>query len=200
MTKDLSYYDRVLGGLQRAAELSRAETDPEKAVSHFSRITREVLGDPDGPSRPGALKPGETQFSCSCIFFIAPTRDHMVMCADHGFPAEQRHAQIPSNYSRPGHAIQTRTPAVVGNTDEDTIFRQILATGRVGCSIYVPVMWRDEVIGVFNTACKARYMFDETDMRMQMLYANLAGATWMALGGPAYLADLIGKLKPWAAA
>jgi hypothetical protein len=200
MPKDPNYYDRVLGGLQRASELSRLETDPEKAVSHFTRITREALGDPDGPSRPGALKPGETQFSSSCVFFIAPKRDHMVMCADHGFPPEQRHAQISVTDSRPGHTVQTKTPAVVPNTDEDKIFRQILASGRVGCSIYVPVMWQGEVIGMFNTACKARYMFDETDMRMQMLYANLAGATWMALGGPAYLANLVAKLKPWAPA
>jgi hypothetical protein len=41
--------------------------------------------------------------------------------------------------SRPGHAVQTKKAAVVPNTDQDGIFRQILSSGRVGCSLDVPV-------------------------------------------------------------
>jgi hypothetical protein len=197
MSKGADYHDRVLTGLQQAAERSRIESDPEVAVSHFTAATRAVLGDPDAPSRPGALKPGEEHFVSSACFFIAPDRRHMILCATHGFPPEQRHARISVTDSRPGHTVQTATPAVVPNTDEDPIFRQIQANGRVGCSVYVPVMWQGEVIGMFNTAAKARYMFDETDLRMQMLFANCAAATWIALGGKEYIAGVVAALGPW---
>ena len=122
----------------------------------------------------------------------------MILLADHGFPASQRHARISTTDSRPGHAVQTAMPAVVPNTDADPIFRQILASGRVGCSMYVPMIWSGQVIGMFNTAAQARYMYDETDLRLQVLLANLAAATWMARGGPRHIAALVARLPPWA--
>ena len=199
MGKDSAYYDRVLLAFEKAAERCRAETDPEAAVRHLTKTTRDVLGDPDAPTKPGALKPGETQFVVSGMFIIAPKRDHMILHADHGFPASQRFARISTVDSRPGHTVQTAIPAVVPNTDIDPIFRQILSTGRVGCSMYVPMIWGGEVIGMFNTAAQARYMYDETDLRMQVLFANLAAATWMARGGPDHIATLVAALPPWTA-
>lgn len=194
MTRSAQYYAHAIAALDEAIAASRAESDPEAAVRHFTTATRAVLGDPDAPARPGALKPGETQFVVSGVFFIAPTRDHMILFADN---FGQRHARISVTDSRPGHTVQTRTAAVVPNTDEDKIFRQILSSGRVGCSIYVPVMWRQQVIGMFNTAAQARYMFDETDMQVQKLFASAAAASWMALGGPALVERVAADLGPW---
>ncbi len=199
MAKDRAYYERVTRGFELATERCRAETDPEQAVWHLTMAACELLGDPDAPAKPGALKPGETQYVVSGMFIIAPQRDHMILHADHGFPASQRHARISTADSRPGHTVKTGVPAVVPNTDVDPIFRQILASGRVGCSVYVPMIWGTEVIGMFNTAAQARYMYDETDLRMQVLFANLAAATWMARGGPDHIARLVATLPPWSA-
>jgi GAF domain-containing protein len=194
MTRSADFHERAIAALHDANEAAWRETDPEQGVRHFTSATRELLGDPGALERPEAFKPGEKQFVVSGAFFIAPSRDHMILFADN---FGQRHARISVTDSRPGHTVQTRQAAVVPNTDVDPIFRQILSSGRVGCSVYVPVMWRGEVIGMFNTAAQARYYFDETDMRVQKLFAALAAAVWMGLGGPALVADVADSLGPW---
>jgi len=196
MARPADFHARAIDALHDANEAAWRETDPEEGVRHFTNATRGLLGDPDAPNQPGALKPGETQFVVSACFFIAPSRDHMIVFADN-FGLGR--ACISVTDSRPGHAVQTRQAAVVRNTDEDKIFRQIIKTGRVGCSIYVPVMWNGEVIGMFNTASQARYIYDETDMRVQKLFAACAAAVWMGLGGPQRVAEVAGSLGPWAA-
>jgi putative methionine-R-sulfoxide reductase with GAF domain len=191
------YYERVTAGLSRALAESRDAADPEQAVACFTRTTREVLGDVSRLSRPDALKPGETQFVVSGCFFIASPGDHMILTASNF--ADQNHARISVTDSRPGNTVQTGIPAVVPNTDIDPIFRKILSSGVVGCSVYVPVFWEGRVIGMFNTAAQARYFFDERDLAMQVIFAAAAAATWMAKGGPTYLAELSASLPPWSA-
>jgi len=199
MTRPAEFYERAIAALDDAIAAAWREEDPEGAVRHFTRTTREILGKPEALERPDALKPGETQFVVSGCFFIAPSRDHMILFATNGPFEAQRHARISVTDSRPGNTVQTKTAAVVPNTDEDAIFRQILSSGRVGCSVYVPVMWRSEVIGMFNTAAQARYFYDETDMKIQKLFANAAAASWMGLGGPALVERVAAKLGPWRA-
>jgi putative methionine-R-sulfoxide reductase with GAF domain len=191
-----AYYERVTAGLSRALAESRDAPDPEAAVACFTRTTRAVLGEASRLSRPDALKPGETQFVVSGCFFIAPSGDHMILTASN-FGA-QNHARISVTDSRPGNTVQTGIPAVVPNTDVDPIFRKILSSGTVGCSVYVPVYWEGRVIGMFNTAAQARYFFDERDLAMQVIFAAAAAATWMAKGGPAYLAELSPLCHPGA--
>ena len=188
------YHDRVTAGLSRALAESRDAPDPESAVACFTRATRDVLGDVSRLSRQDALKPGETQFVVSGCFFIAPSGDHMILCASNF--GRQNHARISVTDSRPGNTVQTGIPAVVPNTDVDPIFRKILSSGTVGCSLYVPVFWEGRVIGMFNTAAQARYFFDDRDLAMQVIFAAAASATWMAKGGPAYLAELSASLPP----
>lgn len=193
MTRPADFHERAIAALHDANEAAWRESDPERAVRHFTDTTRVLLGDPEALQRPDAFKPGETQFVVSGIFFVAPSRDHMILFADN---FGQRHARISVTDSRPGHTVQTKQAAVVPNTDVDPIFRQILSSGRVGCSVYVPVMWKGEAIGMFNTAAQARYFLDETDMRVQKLFAALAAAVWMGLGGPALVAEVAEKLGP----
>ena len=197
MPRPTDFHARGFDALETANAAAWRESDPEQAVRHFTRATRALLGDPDAALRPGAVKPGETQFIVSGIFFIAPTRDHMILFADNGFPPEQRHARISVTDSRPGHTVTTGKPAVVPNTDEDPIFRQILSSGRVGCSVYVPVMWKGEVIGMFNTAAQARRMYDKADLQVQVIAAALAAAVWTGLDGPVILRDVATRLGPW---
>lgn len=195
MPYDIAYYERVTRGLLEAAAASRQETDPERALTHITRYARDSLGDPAARERPGAITRGDPDFTISGIFFVAPKRDHMVLLADSGY--DQRLARIGIADSRPGHTVRTGEPAFLANTDHDRLFRQILAKGRVGSTLYLPMKWDGEVLGMFNCAAMARYTYAETDTRTGLAFANLASATWMALGGPRYLADLVASLPPW---
>lgn len=198
MIYDQAYYERIAHGLARAAETSRTETNPEKALFNITECARTSVGDPNARERPGAINPGDPDFVISGIFFVAPSRDHMVLVVDNGF--DMRLARISVHDSRPGNTVRTGRPAFLANTDEDKLFRQIIAKGRVGASLYLPMKWGREVIGMFNVAAMARYTFDEPDTRTGILFADLAAATWMALGGPRYLDELIATLPPWKAA
>jgi len=195
--KDLGYFERVTQGLQEAAAASRGETDPEAAVGHMTRIARDVLGDPDSAKHPGALKPGERDIKVSGIFFAAPKRDYLILFADHGFPAEQRHLRINISDSRPGYTVRTGEPVVLPNTDNDAMFRQILKTARMGSAMYAPVVWQSQVLGMFNIAAQARNTYDTIDLKIALLFANLAAASWVALNGPHYLAGVASALPSW---
>ncbi len=72
------------------------------------------------------------------------------------------------------------------------------SSGVVGCSVYVPVFWDNEVVGMFNTAAQARYMYDETDLAVQVLFANAAIGAWMAKGGAEMVARVAADLGPFA--
>jgi hypothetical protein len=198
MAYDIVYYERVARGLAQAAAASRVETDPEKALLAITECARASVGDPTARERPGAVNPGDPDFVISGIFFVAPTRDHMVLVVDNGF--DVRLARIGINDSRPGNTVRTGEPAFLANTDHDKLFRQIIPKGRVGSSLYLPMKWGGDVIGMFNVAAMARYTFEETDTRTGILFADLAAATWMALGGPRYLAAIIASLPPWSEA
>jgi hypothetical protein len=197
MAYDIAYYERVARGLAEAAAASRVETSPEKALLAITECARNSVGDPTARERPGAVNPGDPDFVISGIFFVAPARDHMVLVVDNGF--DVRLARIGINDSRPGNTVRTGEPAFLANTDHDKLFRQIIPKGRVGSSLYLPMKWGGEVIGMFNVAAMARYTFAEIDTRTGILFANLAAATWMALGGPRYLDDIIASLPPWSA-
>jgi GAF domain-containing protein len=195
--RDSVYYERITGVLLEAAEASRRETGPERALSHITRIAGLVLGDPEAKHRPGAFRPGERDLTVTGIFFAAPARDHMVLLAEHGFPADQRHLRISIMDSNPGHVVRTGEPKIVPNTDHDPNFRKILSSARMGSAVYVPMVWQDQVLGMFNIASQARNTYDAIDLRMGLLFGNLASATWMALGGPRFLADLVASLPTW---
>ena len=194
MTPDITYFERVTRGLQEAAETSRDETDPERALNAITRIAQEALGDPEAGKRAGG-----GDFRCSGVFLVAPSRDHLVLTAENGYPPEQHRARIAVTDSNPGLVVGTGKPKIVPNTDEDPNFRQILSTVRVGSSCYLPVIWQGRVLGMFNVAAEARYALSEIDMRMGLLFANLSAATWMALDGPRFLEKLVASLPPWRA-
>lgn len=197
MARDVAYFERAARGLRGAAELSRQETDPERALTHLTRIAGEVLGDREAGGRPGALKPGERDFTCNGIFFAAPERDHLILLAEHGFPPAQHRLRIGIMDSRPGHTVRTGEAVVLSNTDHDKVFRQILSTARMGSALYLPMSWQGRVLAMFNVAAQARGTYEETDLRMGLLFADLAAATWIALDGPRFLAEVSASLPPW---
>jgi GAF domain-containing protein len=199
MIRDADYFERVTGGLRAAAELSRRESDPERALVPLTRAAGEVLGDREAGRRLGALKPGERDFVCSGIFFAAPAQDHLILLAEHGFPPEQHRLRIDIGDSRPGHTVRTGEAVVLSNTDRDPMFRQILKTARMGSALYLPMVWQGRVFAMFNVAAQARGTYEETDLRLGLLFADLAAATWIALDGPRFLAELAASLPPWPA-
>src|SRR3569623_1062051 len=127
MSYDLAYHARVAAGLARAAQVSRAETNPETALFNITECARVSVGDPDARHRPGAVNPGDPDFVISGIFFVAPSRDHMVLVVGNGFDA--RLARIGISDSRPGPTVRTGAPAVLANTDHDKLFRQLIPKG-----------------------------------------------------------------------
>src|SRR5690606_5504452 len=112
--------------------------DPEAALRCFTGSAMQALGDPEAYREPGALRPDERHFAIGAAFMVAPAREHMILFADFGFPPEQRHLRIAICDSRPGHTVRTRLSAVVPNTDEDGMFRQILSSARMGSAMYAP--------------------------------------------------------------
>jgi hypothetical protein len=199
LSREPSYFERAISGLHQATVLARRERHPEAAVRHFTRVARAILGDPDAGKKPGSLKPGERDFKVSGIFFAAPARDHLILLADHDFPADQRYLRISIDDSRPGFTVRTGTPVVVPNTDHDQSFRKILSSARMGSAVYAPVMWGGQALGMFNIAAQARNTYDVSDLEIAMLFANQAAATWMALDGPAYISGIAEVLGPWQA-
>ncbi|PWT93196.1 MAG: GAF domain-containing protein [Proteobacteria bacterium] len=194
MEASTAYFERVTRALQEAAEASRVETDPERALSRITAIAQQALGDPDAGRRTG-----EGDFRCSGVFLLAGSRDHLILHAEHGYPPEQHRARISITDSNPGQVVRTGQPKIVPNTDNDPNFRQILSTVRVGSSVYLPVIWQRQVLGMFNVAAEARYTLSEIDLRVGQLFANLSAATWMALDGPRFLADVVASLPLWQA-
>ena len=192
MTASTAYFERVTRGLQEAAEASRVESDPERALGHITRVAQATLGDPE--------RGRDAAFRCSGVFLLAPSGDHLILFAEHGYPPDQHRARISITDSNPGLVVRTGQPKIVPNTDDDANFRQILRTARVGSSCYLPVIWRRQVLGMLNVAAEARYALSEIDRDMGLLFANLAAATWMALDGPRFLAQVCASLPRWSAA
>ncbi len=189
MARDLAYFEGVTRGLREAAQRSRTEDDPERALAHLTHMAQSVLGDAEAINR--------ESFRCSGVFLLAPSGDHLILLAEHGYPPEQHRARISITDSNPGLVVRSGEAKIVPNTDEDPNFRQILSSVRVGSSCYLPVIWQKRVLGMFNVAAQARYALDETDRDMGMLFANLAAATWIALDGPRFLGGVVASLPPW---
>lgn len=197
MRDQFSHVTAVLAALLTASAEARSAGDPESAVSALTRAARACLGDPEARLRPGALKPGERDFGVSGIFFAAPARDHLILIAEHDFPPEQHRLRISMRDSRPGYVVRTGEAVVLPNTDQDTMFRQILSTARMGSALYAPVVWRGTVLGMFNVAAQARNTYDRGDLDLLLHFADLAAAVWVAQGGPDFLARLADSLPPW---
>src|SRR3989442_996850 len=114
MAPATAYFERVTRGLREAAEASHVESDPERALSHITSVAQQVLGNSEAGTRVG-----EADFRCSGVFLIAPSRDHLILLAEHGYPPEQHRARISVMDSNPGLVVRTGEPKIVPNTDND---------------------------------------------------------------------------------
>jgi len=172
--------------------------DAEAAIHAVTRRASE-LGDPGAHARPGSLDPGQKQFFVSGGFLITPDRDFLMLVGNTGFPAEQRRLMVPIDGGNPGWVVRNRRSLVLPNTDDDRSFRQYLKTSRMGSALYAPLLWQGEILGLILVAAQARNTFSADDLAVLDGLAPLAAASWVALGGPAWLASTYPPADAWRA-
>ena len=187
-TSDLN--SRTLAALRDALATANQATELEPALAAISAAAWTALGDPLAHERPGALKAGEHQFAVSGYFMAAPGGEEIVLVGEHGFPAEQHRLRIASDLAHPGWVVQNRKPLLLANTDEDSGFKQILKTARMGSAMYSPMLHGDTFIGLLITASQARNTYGPADHALHQLCAEAATAVYLAHNGPAFSASL----------
>jgi hypothetical protein len=180
----------ALPALGRATREACAASGPEEALRHLTATAPALLGDKDAHRRPGALKPGERQFSVCGVFAVtADAREHLLV-AEVGFPPEQHRLRIDIGLAHPGWVFQHRKPLLLANTDLDADFKQILKTARMGSALYAPMLWKGELLGQLVLASQARYTYGQVDLDVLVTFAEVAAALWIAHDGPGFLRRL----------
>lgn len=164
--------------------------DAEQALHRIGLTAIDCLGDKEAVNRPGGLLTGETDHALTAFFLITPARDSMVLLAESGWPPEQRRLVIDIAEGRPGWVIANRKALVLPNTEEDQVFTQIVNTRRMGSSMYAPLLWKGEPLGLVSIARQARHTFCAADIAALEAFAGLAAAAWIAHGGPALLREM----------
>lgn len=172
--------------LRRAATVfgeASGAPDPETALALIARLACEILGDRSAASRPRALKPGEKDFTIAGYFIVRPGRRDMMLFAEIGWPADQHRLVIDIDEGRPGSVVGGGRALVLPNTDEDGTFTQILSSARMGSSLYAPLWWQGETMGLITVASQARYTYSGADLPLLELIAAHAACLWVALDG-----------------
>ena len=179
-------FAEVLEALGRATHAGLAASGPEEALRHITALGPLLLGDREAELRPGALKPGERQFTVSGAFLVTPDRRHNVLLAEHGFPPEQHRLRIDIALAHPGWVVEHRRPLLLANTDLDPDFKQILKTARMGSAVYAPMTWKGTLIGQLVLASQARATYAEPDLHALVTFAGVATALWQAHDGAGF--------------
>lgn len=180
----------ALEALGRASRAAAAASGPEEALRELTAVCPVLLGDKHAPRRPGALKPGEHQFSVCGAFMLTPDRRHNLLVAEVGFPPEQHRLRIDVELGHPGWVVGRHEPLILANTDDDAEFKQILKTSRMGSALYAPMIWRGDFLGQLVCASQARHTYEGADLDVLVAYATVAAALWVAHDGPAFLARM----------
>ena len=178
----------LLDVIERAASLAAQVDHPEEAIRVLLAAPLEVIGDREAYLRPGSLKEGERHFFVGGCFITTPdTRYHMLI-GNTGFPPEQRRLMVPIEGGHPGTVFRSRAPILLANTDEHGSFKQYLKSSRMGSSIYAPMIWRSQFMGLLIFAAQARHTMRELDLAVLRVLAQHATSLWVAHGGPQWLA------------
>jgi GAF domain-containing protein len=183
-----AFAEQVIAGLAEAGAAAGAADGPEAAMRALSAFCQATLGDHAASARPGALKPGERDYRVSGCFLVTPDRRWHMLVGNIGFPPEQARLMIPIEGGHPGRVMRSGQPLLLANTDEDQDFRQYLKTSRMGSSAYAPMLWRGAFLGQIVVAAQARRTYRAEDLAALVLASRLAAASWVAQGGPDWLA------------
>lgn len=183
------FHDALLG-LARATLAACAAAGPEEALRELTTVCPALLGDKDAHLLPGALKPGERQFSIGGVFLVTSDVKHNLLVAEVGFPPEQHRLRTDISLGHPGWVVKHRKPLLLANTDLDPEFKQILKTARMGSALYAPMIWKGDFLGQVVVASQARNTYGQVDLDILVTFAKVATALWIAHDGPAFLRSL----------
>lgn len=185
------HHEALLALGRVAAEGSEAD-GPEEALWCVTRALPALLGDPAAALRPHAYREAEPpQISGAAVAFMrTPDGRHHLNLAPVNFLPGQHHELIDIALGHPAWVARTRRPLLLADTTLHPAFVKILQTFRAGSSVFAPILWRGDYLGVLICANAARGTFGERDLATHGAFANLAAALWMAHDGPAWVAAL----------
>lgn len=183
--------ETVLALARIGAEASEAD-GPEEALWCITRALPALLGDPAASLRAGAFREAEVPpvTGAAVAFMLTPDGRHHLNTAPVNFLPEQHHELIAVELGHPGIVARTRRPLLLRDTSLHHSFVKILQTFRAGSSVFAPLLWRGDYLGVMICANAARNTFGERDLVALQAFAALAAAQWVAHGGPAWIASL----------
>lgn len=180
----------VVLALTRVAEEAAIAKDAEDALWVITRTLPSLMGDRTAANIPGNLPEGAAAQRAAVAFMKTPDGRHHLNTAPVNFRPEQYHEIIPIDLGHPGHVAQTRRALLLRDTSHHDSFVKILQTFRAGSAMQVPMLWKDDYIGVLICASSVRNSFSEIDLEATCAFASLAAALWIAHDGPGWLTSL----------
>jgi GAF domain-containing protein len=173
------------------AEIGEA-AGPEAALLCVTRAVPALLGDPGAALRPNAFRedpPPVVRGAAACFLRTADAAHHLI-AASVNFPPHQHHELVAIGLGHPGEVARHRRPLLLHDTALHPGFVKILQGFRAGSSMFAPLLWQGEYLGVMICANAARGTYAEADLAALQAFAALAAAGFVAQGGPAWLAGL----------
>ncbi len=186
------------GELENILALSRITADacaadgPEEALWCITRNIPALLGDPAASARPGAFREAGplTATSAAVAFMRTPNGRHHLITAPVNFLPEQHHELVDIALGHPGEIAHNHRPLLLRDTTLHSSFVKILQTFKAGSTVFAPLLWKGEYLGVLICANAARGTFGERDLMTHQAFAHIAAACWIAQGGPAWMETL----------
>jgi hypothetical protein len=178
--------------ISRIATEAATAPGPEEALWCITRALPGLLGESAAALAPNAFREVEppTITTACAVFLRTPCGKHHLITAPVNFPAEQHHELVDINLGHPGHIAKTKRPMLLRDTALHASFVKIMQTFRAGSTMFTPLLWQEEYLGVIICANAARRTYGERDLAIQTAFAGLASALFMAHGGPAWLMDI----------
>jgi GAF domain-containing protein len=188
----MGWSEEVTLALARIGAEGAAATGPEEALATITRVVPALLGDHTAVLRPGAFRadPPPRIASAAAVFLRTPDGGHHLIAAPVNFAPEQHHELVLMTLGHPGEVARTKRPLLLHDTALHASFVKILQSFRAGSSMFAPLLWRGEYLGVLICAHAARGTFGERDLVALQAFAGLGAALFVAQGGPAWLAGL----------
>jgi len=81
-----------------------------------------LLGDKASPKRPGALKPGEHQFTIAAVQIIRPEKTHSTLLEQKNFPPHQPHRRVSVTTGHVRVIFRDRQPRHIDDLHTDPDF------------------------------------------------------------------------------
>ena len=182
--------EALLGLARVASEVCHAE-GPEEALWCITRAAPALLGDPAAAGALNAFREAAPAVTGAAVAFMrTPDARHHMITAPVNFLPEQYHELVDIGLGHPGEVARTLQPMLLRDTTLHSGFVKILQTFRAGSSMFAPLTWHGQYLGVLICANAARNTFGEADLVTHRALAALAAATWIAQGGPAWMQGL----------